>query len=264
MSVDLPSVDAPAKKSKRKTKADNSIASKLSMEQTLCLRLAKGENLDESDFGHFVKIGWNRAQVERGQRDVVGLLATVKEAGTLENLESKKEQLATSRVEGVAKLDDIDAEIKRLMDNRDEISFNLRGQTEAIETQERAIESLRGRVPKKVKDMHSHLVSALKMSEMNRQRLDLESKVGFLEGLKRIQTYSLEKHDQIAAVIGNQKDLPDGVQDDRGRVHLAKWEAYVAKRLMELPEAVSELKKMEDEFQSRLTEIDSALDYWIV
>jgi hypothetical protein len=75
-------------------------------------------------------------------------------------------------------------------------------------------------VPKKVKDMHSHLVSALKMSEMNRQRLDLESKVGFLEGLKRIQTYSLEKHDQIAAVIGNQNDVPEGIQDERLRIFL--------------------------------------------
>ena len=54
MPVDLPSVDAPAKKSKRKTKVNKSIASKLSMEQTLCLRLAKGESLNEEDFGHFV------------------------------------------------------------------------------------------------------------------------------------------------------------------------------------------------------------------
>ena len=73
----------------------------------------------------------------------------------------------------------------------------MRGQTEAIEKQERAIESLRGRVPKKVKDMHSHLVSALKMSEKNRQRFDLESKLGFLVGLQRIQTYSLDNHDGI-------------------------------------------------------------------
>ncbi len=263
MSVDLPSVDAPAKKSKRKTKANKSVASKLSMEQTLCLRLAKGESLDEDDFGHFVKIGWNRAKVERGQREVVTLLATVERAGTLKSLESKKELLRTSEVEATGKLEAIDAEIKALMDNRDAISFDLREQTEAIETQERAIESLRGRVPKKVKDLHNHLVSALKMSETNRQRLAQRSFVAFLQGLQQLQKYSPGKHGEIVAVINNQNDLPDGIQDERGRVHIARWEAYVAKRLADLPAAVKELEKMQTDFQSRLVEIDGVLDYWI-
>ena len=53
------------------------------------------------------------------------------------------------------------------------------------------------------------------------------------------------------------------IQDDRGRVHIVKWEAFVANRLAELPAAVGELKKIEDEFQSRLAEIDSVLNYWI-
>ena len=263
MSVDLPSVDAPAKKSKRKTKADKSIVSKLSMEQTLCLRLAKGESLDEDDFGHFVKIGWNRAKVERGQREVVTLLATVERAGTLQSLESKKEQLQTSEVEATGKLEAIDAEIKALMDNRDAISFDLRKQTEAIDMQERAMESLRGRVPKKVKDLRNHLVSALKMSETNRQRLTQESFVAFLQGLEQLQKYSPGKHNEVVAVINNQNDLPDGIQDERGRVHIARWEAYIAKRLADLPAAVKELEKMQSEFQSRLAEIDGVLDYWI-
>ena len=194
---------------------------------------------------------------------MVKLLATVERAVTLKSLESKKEHLRTSEVEAMGKLEAIDAEIKSLMDSRDEISFDLRKQTEAIEDQELAIEACRGRVPKKVKDLHSHLVSTLKMSNTNRERLDQEMKVGFLEGLKLLQKYSLEKNSTIVSVISSQNDLPAGIQDERGRVHIARWEAYVANRLADLPEAIKQLEKMENEYQLRLAEINTVLNYWI-
>ena len=101
------------------------------------------------------------------------------------------------------------------------------------------------------------------MSETNRQRLAQRSFVAFLQGLQQLQKYSLSKHGEIVAVINNQNDLPDGIQDEHGRVHIARWEAYVAKRLTDLPAAVQELEKMQTEFQSRLAEIDTVLNYWI-
>jgi hypothetical protein len=101
------------------------------------------------------------------------------------------------------------------------------------------------------------------MSNTNRERLDQEMKVGFLEGLKLLQKYSLEKNSAIVSVISSQNDLPAGIQDERGRVHIARWEACVAKRLADLPAAVQELEKMQTEFQSRLAEIDTVLNYWI-
>ena len=101
------------------------------------------------------------------------------------------------------------------------------------------------------------------MSETNRQRLAQRSFVAFLQGLQQLQTYSPKKCNQIVAVINNQNDLPDGIQDERGRVHIARWEACVAKRLADLPAAVKELEKMQTEFQSRLAEINTVLNYWI-
>ena len=46
-------------------------------------------------------------------------------------------------------------------------------------------------------------------------------------------------------------------------MHIARWEAYVANRLADLPEAVKQLEKMENEYQSRLAEINTVLNYWI-
>ena len=58
------------------------------------------------------------------------------------------------------------------------------------------------------------------MSNTNRQRLDLETKVGFLGGLQPLKNNSLEKHDEFVAVIRSQNDVPEGIQDERLRISL--------------------------------------------
>lgn len=151
------------------------------------------------------------------------------------------------------------------MDERDKLQFAVRDLESHVTARIRAMDQLRTNVPPHVKRVRDQLVGQLKNSHLNRERLELKSKVRSLAGLENLVHWSPANNDSIVAIITGipKADRPAGILNDRGQVHKKFWSRLANQRLADLPALESRLSELQGEFDLKLEAIDQQLDFYL-
>lgn len=236
---------------------------KLDLAEQRCTQIALGDTVTERDLVFFDDLGWDSKTIEKQIRRAANIAHLQSVAGSKSGLAKKQAELDETRERNAAKLEEIDAEIKRLMDGRDAYLIADRELEADIRNQANAQARLRTLVPNHIKRLRDLVIGGLKKSDLNKERLALRSKISSLQGLPR--KHSSTDHNCIVAFLKGlpNDEFPAGILDDRNRVNVDAYQKFAAERIEKLPAMVSKLEALETEYEKQIAEIDQRLDFYL-